>query len=345
MVLQEAAGRRLLSILSRCALGSRFVLVALLIAVASAAAAEFGPQGVVRQFCRADGLGQRLSTPGWAAFAPIVQWRLEPAWDHIVLISGYTVDSPRPAGHGVFEVEARFNVLAELSAVGLETAVHVERIRFRVRAPGQAGWRIIGPPPPPHVFANRVDVDRMRRSFERGGWNVVPDSLFVWQMFRATGWNVPFQRTTDLVNGTAYRVVEHPRAGDVVVYLRNGSPYHAGLLEAEDRVMSSTLNAGIVRAATAAFAGDVRYVRLVQPEPALAAEGSTSRVSAVTGLPLPAQAPRRIRRKTPPAAHRHRKRRKVLRRPAKPSVPRRVKTRRTTLKRPRVTPVIPNGPR
>jgi len=42
--------------------------------------------------------------------------------------------------------------------------------------------------------------------------------------------------------------------------------YHAGLLEAEDQVVSSTLNAGIMRTAVDAFAGQVTYLRLVQPD-------------------------------------------------------------------------------
>ena len=63
-----------------------------------AAAAGFGPQGVVRQFCQADGNGQRATMPGWAALAPLLTWAYEPAWDTVVLINGYTVGSPQPAG-------------------------------------------------------------------------------------------------------------------------------------------------------------------------------------------------------------------------------------------------------
>ena len=245
------------------------VPLVLCVALASpghAAAVESGPQGVVRQFCQADALGRRGSVGGWPDFVPIVSWPFEPAWDVVVLITGYTVDSPRPAADGTLEVDVRYAVVGQVSALGLETNVYVETVTFRVHAP-EEGWRIMGPPVPPHTFGTRVDVELMRRSFEHGALNFLPNSLFIWQMLRSAGWNVPYQRTVDLLAGTAYRAVDKPHVGDVVVYLRDGVAYHAGLLEAENRVVSSTLNAGIVRSAVDAFAGDVRYLRLIQPEP------------------------------------------------------------------------------
>jgi len=231
-----------------------------------AAAVESGPQGIVRQFCQADGLGHRVSLRGWPDFAPIVSWPFEPAWDVVVLINGYTVGSPRPDEGGALAVDVDYTVVGQVSALGFDTSVHVETVTFRVHAP-EVGWRIIGPPPPPHIFGPRVDVDLMRRSFESGALNFLPNSLFVWQMFRSAGWNVPYQRTADLLSGDGYRAVEKPKVGDIVVYLHDDVAYHVGILEAESQVVSSTLNAGIVRTPIDAFAGDVRYARLIKPAP------------------------------------------------------------------------------
>ena len=244
------------------------LLLATLAAARSAAAVESGPQGIVRQFCQADAFGRRVNMRGWPDVMPIVSWPFEPAWDFAILITGYDVGSPRPAQGGALEVDVHYTVVGQVSALGFDTNVFVETVTFRVDAP-EEGWRILGPPPPPHVFGTHVDIELTRRSFEFGTLNFLPNSLIVWQMFRSAGWNVPFQRTTDLLTGTTYHPVEKPRVGDLVVYLRDDVAYHVGLLEAENRVVSSTLNAGIVRTTVDAFAGDVRYLRLIEPEPGL----------------------------------------------------------------------------
>lgn len=203
---------------------------------------------------------------GWADLMPIVSWPFEPAWDVVVLITGYDIGSPRPCEGGALEVDVHYTVVGQVTALGFDSNTYVETVTLRVHAP-EDGWRIIGPPPPPHVFATCVDVEPMRRTLEFGTSDFLPNSLFVWQMFGSAGWSVPFQLTADLLTGTTYRPVEKPQVGDVVAYLRDGVPYHAGLLEAENRVVSSTLNAGIVRTAVDAFAGEVRYLRLIEPEP------------------------------------------------------------------------------
>ncbi len=230
------------------------------------AGVESGPQAVVRQFCQADGLGQRVQIAGWAAIAPLVTWSLEPAWDHVVLIGGYEVDSPRTLEDDSVAIAVRYAVIGEVSALGLDTAVHMETVEFRMDA-ANGVWRVLGPPLPPHIFAHRVDMDAMRRSLQLGGLNFLPNSIFVWQMFQSAGWNVAFVPTIDLLNGQTYRAVDKPKVGDLAVYLRDGVPYHVGALEADDRIVSSTLNAGVVHTTPDAFPGEMRYLRPVQPEP------------------------------------------------------------------------------
>jgi hypothetical protein len=249
-----------------CFRASTSLLLTVLLS-STAAAVEAGPQTVVRQFCQLDGMGRRVSIPGWTDVAPLVSWSFEPAWDHVVLISGYSVGAPRPGDEGTVTVDVSYNTVDQVSALGIETLVRVETEHFEVRAVADSGWRISGPPLPPHIFTDPVDVESMRRSLEQGGLNFLPNTLFVWRMFHTAGWNVPFQRTIDLLGSSAYRAVARPAVGDVVVYLRNGAPYHVGLLETEHQVVSSTLNGGIVRTPIQAFAGEVKYLRLVQPDP------------------------------------------------------------------------------
>ncbi len=242
--------------------------------IARVSAAEpappLGPQSVVRLFCQLDGLGQRGSVAGWNDVAPLVSWAFEPAWDHALLIAGYEVGNPHAVeGDGTaLAVDVRSQVVARVSALGVDNTMQLETISFRVRTADQRNWRIDGPPPSPHIFSSRVDVDAMRQSFQTGGVNFVPNSLFIWHMFQSAGWAIDFQPIEQLLNGHGFRAVTQPAPGDVVVYLRDGVPYHAGVLEAEKQTVSSTLNAGIVRTAVDAFAGETRYVRLVEPPPA-----------------------------------------------------------------------------
>lgn len=250
--------------------GSASVLFAcaILAAATEVPAVESGPRVVVRRFCQADGLGQRVQIAGWAAIAPLVTWTLEPAWDHVVLIDGYQVGVPDSAEDGGLAIEVRYAVLGDVSALGLDTAVHLETVEFRVEA-ADGAWRILGPPPPPHIFASLVDVDAMRESLQVGGRNFLPNTVFIQQVLRSSGWNAAFVPTAELLQGDTYRVVDKPEVNDLAAYLRDGVPYHVGVFEANDRIISSTLNAGVVRTAPDAFPGEMKVLRLAHAEPAV----------------------------------------------------------------------------
>jgi len=324
----------------------RVACITLILAVLAArlSSADLGPQGIVRQFCQADGLGQRVTLPGWAALAPMVTWAYEPAWDRVVLISGYTVRSPQPTTQNSLAVEVRYDVVARVSPLGIDPEVYAESVTFQVQPDEQGGWHILGPPPFPHIFGNRVDVDAMRRSLSQSDGNFVANTVFLWQMFHSAGWNVPYESTADLLSGAAYRVVDTAKPGDLVLYLRDDAPYHVGMLQAKDRVVSSTLNAGIAQTTVDAFAGEVRYLRLVQPEtPPAPTEGARSPavlhtvdVPATTAHGRPTPAPAKKKRKpTPTSKPRH---------TAKPSAHKRVRPKRQSApKRPPPTPPVHKG--
>lgn len=273
-------------------------LAAMLVAAGIATAAELGPQSVVRQFCQADGNGERITLPGWAALAPLLTWPYEPAWDTITLISGYNVRPPQPAEEHGLDVEVHYSIVGQLSPFGLNPESHVEVVTYHLQPDEHGNWRITGPLPPPHLFANQVDIDAMRHVLSEGDASFLANSVFVWKMFQSAGWNVPFQTTTDLLSSTTYRDVEAARAGDLVVYLRDGAPYHVGLLEAKDQVVSSTLNAGITRATVDAFPGEVRYLRLGRVDPV----SEDARQAAPIPTPVLRATPMLAPRKTPTPA-------------------------------------------
>ena len=226
--------------------------------------AQLGPQTVVRKFCEADAVGARTSIQGWPRIAPMVEWALEPAWDRVVLVTSYAVGSPQAAGNDQLSVEVRFYVTAVVTADKVEETEQIESVTYRVRAQGTS-WHIVGPPPPPHVFAQQVDKAAMRASLQNGGVNFVSNSMFVWQMFQSAGWKVMRQSTAEMMSGKAYREVQKAKSGDVVLYLRDGEPYHVGILDDQEQVVSSTLNAGIMRTPGDAFAGEAHFLRLIQP--------------------------------------------------------------------------------
>lgn len=323
--------------------GSASVLFACaIVAVATEVPAlESGARVVVRRFCQADGLGQRVQPAGWAAIAPLVAWPLEPAWDYVVLIDGYQVGVPYAVEDGGLAIEVRYAVIGDVSALGLDTAVHVETAEFRMDG-ADGTWRILGPPLPPHIFASLVDVDATRESLQGGGRNFLPDTVFIQQVLRSNGWNAAFVPTAELLQSETYRIVDKPEVNDLAVYLRDGVPYHVGVFEANDRIVSSTLNAGVVRTAPDAFPGEMKVLRLAHaeravemtPVPAPSAAADLVRPSparSVTAPPRPGPSPR-----VTGARHHTQKRHPSLAQPSKRKRVKQVRGGKTT-KRP--TPI------
>ncbi len=234
--------------------------------VAPTAWGQLGPQTLVREFCRLDAMGARAAVHGWPQIAPLVQWEYEPAWDRVVLITSYTVGWPVAHEENSFQMEVRYAVRGTVTADGFEESPHVEARLFRVDPTPDGNWKIAGPPPPPHIFYNDVDVVAMQQSLQRGGINFVPNSLFVWQLYRRNGWDIPFEHTLGLAKTQIFRSTDKPEPGDLVLYLDEHTPYHVGVLESADVVVSATLNGGIVRSPVDAFPGERRFLHLRPPE-------------------------------------------------------------------------------
>lgn len=238
----------------------RLLCALALLAVAGPAVAA-DPLATVRAFCRADGHGDRLYARSWAHIAHLVTWELEPAWDRVLAVRGYEVQTPRIRGVEV-EVEVAYTVTADVQAGKLHRDEHIETRTYRL-TPDDAGgwWRIVGPPPPPHVFETDVDLDLVAASLDPDSPDYTSASALVWRFLRGSGLDVPYTDTASLAAAQWLTAAAAPQPGDLVAYLDGGQAYHVGLVESEDQIVSATLNAGVRRAPVAAFAGEGLYLR------------------------------------------------------------------------------------
>jgi len=224
-----------------------------------------GPQNVVREFSRLDADGARLLGGRWRELAPLVAWPLEPAWDRVLLITGYQIGTTRPLEGGRLAVDVDYAVVGEASALGFEAVSYIDRVTFVLATTDEVQWYIVSPMVAPHVFGSRTPPDEIVASLAKAHRAFVSSSLFVNQLMRAAGWDVPYEPAADLLNGRYYAPTDDPQPGDLVVYTHDGVAYHAGILVKQGRVVSSTLNAAIVRTTVNAFLGQVHYLRLVEP--------------------------------------------------------------------------------
>ncbi|HVN85954.1 MAG TPA: hypothetical protein VMW17_14030 [Candidatus Binatia bacterium] len=223
---------------------------------------------IVRRFCQVDGTGSRLHPRRWATVAPLVSWTLEPAWDHVRIISGYQINSPRFFDDHV-EIGVDYTVIHQIDAGDqgeVNDAPQIESVRLRVEVDNDGQPRMAGPPPVPHVFATHLEEAALRASL-RPSSEYLSDSAFVWRMLTDAGWAIPFQSVSQLRGSSVFAPVETPAAGDLAVFLAAEVPYHVGFVTADGLVASATINAGLMQTSADAFDGAVIYLRLVQPAP------------------------------------------------------------------------------
>jgi hypothetical protein len=233
-------------------------LLALLLGAAAPASAD--PLRVARAFCQADGRGARLGAGSWTTIAPLVAWSLDPAWDHLRLISGYQLGDPRPRGE-LTEVEVQYSVVADVTADGVVYEPRVETRTLTLEQTDDGSWRLRGPPPPPYIFASEADADALAALLEPSNGQYLSNSAFVWSLLRDAGWELPHRNVEQLPDTPWYGAQRTANVGDLAVYYDRGTPYHVAMVESDDRVVSATLNGGLRRTPFGAFAGEVRYFR------------------------------------------------------------------------------------
>ncbi|MGD9764045.1 MAG: hypothetical protein AB7V27_10055 [Candidatus Binatia bacterium] len=240
-------------------------LLALLLSVgfhtAATRAIAADPLATVRAFCLADGRGTRLSPGTWGAVAPFVGWALEPAWDHVYLVHGYELGTPRLREGGLVDVEVSYTVVNIVDSTAARPTWEVMSRTYTLEPAGGGEWRLRPPAPPPHVFESQADPEALAALLNVQDSAYLSNSAFVWRLLRGAGWQVAFARTADLVTAPGYTAQRTANVGDLVVYLADGSPYHVGVVESDEGIVSATLNGGIRRTPFDAFAGEILYLR------------------------------------------------------------------------------------
>lgn len=243
------------------------VLLALSLATPAAAA---DPLNTIRAFCQADGRGERLAPRTWPRVGNLVSWPLEPAWDHVYLIRGFEIGTPRRVDDDL-TAEIQYTVVSEVGSSGIKATARVETRRLRLGRDGDGIWRIRPPAPPPYVFASEADPEALAALLAPDSDTYESNSAFVWHLFRGAGWAMPYADTAALATDSNFASERSAEPGDLVLYYDGEQPYHVGIVESEDSVVSATLNGGIRRTPFGAFAGEIRYRRPVATAPTPAA--------------------------------------------------------------------------
>ena len=234
-------------------------LVALLMTV-SAAAHAVDPLNTMRAFCQADGRGARVDPRTWPRIADLVSWSIEPAWDHLYLIRGFELGTPQLRDRDV-DVEVRYTITAEVKSSVVEEAERVETRTYRLVRGDDGLWRIRAPASPPYLFASGADASALAALLDPAGSTYLSNSAFAWRMLRDAGWAIDYAATPTLATAPGFTPERSAQVGDLVLYVDRDQPYHVGIVESDDTVVSATLNGGIRRTPFGSFAWEFRYLR------------------------------------------------------------------------------------
>jgi len=118
------------------------------------------PANVVKEYCRLDSEGARLSSETWPRVAPLVGWEEEPGWDTATLVSRYRIESTA-VGPDHATVIVVFRILGRLEDdEPIAPASKYETLAFRLERAG-ADWKIVRPVRPPHVTVRSM-IEHLR---------------------------------------------------------------------------------------------------------------------------------------------------------------------------------------
>lgn len=119
------------------------------------------PTEIIKRYVLLDQKGARLDAMSFDVVAPYIDWKEEPAWGRVVVITETDV----PEDYRKWEVINKLEVVIPVTyrvqgAVYLETAAFVpeektEEVRFHVKAVRNK-WRIVDPVIPPHIGLKRM---------------------------------------------------------------------------------------------------------------------------------------------------------------------------------------------
>lgn len=137
---------------------ARFALAAMCALLATQAVAKrpsrkgVSPAEVVRQYCKLDSEGARLSSqnPYLDNIFSLATWQDEPGWDSATVTRGFAITQAR-AGRATSAVTVRYEVLGNMSGTSVVASrQHIQLVTFVLRK-STAGWKIDRPLIRPHV--------------------------------------------------------------------------------------------------------------------------------------------------------------------------------------------------
>ena len=119
------------------------------------------PAQLIEKYLSLDKRGARLEAYSFEVLSPYIDWREEPSWGRIVVISKYKVIDDVSQWEIINSLEALIPVTFEVVGTmhwGTATFLPESRVElehFHVKAV-QNRWRIIAPQLPPHVGKRRL---------------------------------------------------------------------------------------------------------------------------------------------------------------------------------------------
>ena len=98
-------------------------------------------QNAVREFCRLDFLGGRLSPEGWARMKPLTNWKDNPAWREFRIVARYEQTGETDGYHSA-RITVQYQVLGKFElGIGYTAMGGSENVEFRMKE-SDAQWRI-----------------------------------------------------------------------------------------------------------------------------------------------------------------------------------------------------------
>lgn len=145
---------------------NRRVSLSLLLLCSSVALAQYRTgapkpepaQNAVREFCRLDFLGGRLSPEGWARMKPLTNWKDNPAWREFRIVSRYEQTGESDGYHSA-RIMVRYQMLGKFElGIGYTPIGESENVEIRLKESNDQ-WRIESTDPErfdPHVSKTRT---------------------------------------------------------------------------------------------------------------------------------------------------------------------------------------------
>lgn len=139
--------------------------IAVVLLIASVSFAQFRPsipsadppRNAVREYCRLDFMGSRLTAQGWPRIKPLTGWKENPEWHGFTVVSRFEVIDTAHSFHSA-RVTVQYQVLGRFEpGIGFTPEPGSQEVEFRVKEAADE-WRIDSTDPAmnPHISRQRA---------------------------------------------------------------------------------------------------------------------------------------------------------------------------------------------